>query len=243
MRESRLADDPHELPRPAEGVVPTDALAVEQEDAAGVPAAPLPLAVFAAESSETVDGVPPHAVPRLAVVGTPGAASAVVHVDALVGSCADPTRRSDTPAAPVARDRIVARSFLSCNENVALARVATCGRSTRLGIRCAAVGRSRRIRRRRRCGRRRARSRARGARGGRRARAAARCGDVPLERITGSLDVMMAGPTVPGVSAAVPPAAGRSVLGRRSGVSDSAGRPRERRYRPDATTRSPQGPE
>jgi hypothetical protein len=104
-----LVEDPHDVPRPPDGATPADALAVEHDDAAGVPPAPLPFALFAAEFSETVDGWPPHAVPRLAFVGTPGAASAVVHVDAFVGSCAEPTRRSDAPAAPVARDRILAR--------------------------------------------------------------------------------------------------------------------------------------
>jgi len=99
---------PHELPSPAEGVVPADALAVEHDDADGVPPAACLFALFAAESSETVDGVPPHAVPRLAFAGTPGSAAAVVQVEAFVGSCAEPTRRSDAPAAPVARDRIVA---------------------------------------------------------------------------------------------------------------------------------------
>jgi hypothetical protein len=49
------------------------------------------------------------------------------------------------------------------------------------------------------------------------------CGAVPLDTVTGSLDEMIAGPSVPGLSAAVPPAAGRSVAGRTSGWSESRG--------------------
>jgi hypothetical protein len=43
------------------------------------------------------------------------------------------------------------------------------------------------------------------------------CGAVPLEAVTGSLDETVAGPTLPPLAVAVPPAAGWSVLGRTSG--------------------------
>ena len=103
-----LLEDPHDESSPPDGETPADALAVKQDDADGVPA-PFPPALFAAESSETVDGVPPpHALLRLTFVGAPGAASAFKHVDAFVGSWADPRSPADAPAAPVAREMIVA---------------------------------------------------------------------------------------------------------------------------------------
>jgi hypothetical protein len=52
----------------------------------------------------------PHIVPALAFVGTPGDASAVLHVDAAVGSSNDPRRLADPPNAPVAFARVRART-------------------------------------------------------------------------------------------------------------------------------------
>jgi hypothetical protein len=60
--------------------------------------------------SPTVEGPLPHIVPALAIVGTPGDASAVLHVDAAVGSSNDPRRLADPPNAPVAFARVRART-------------------------------------------------------------------------------------------------------------------------------------
>jgi len=68
--------------RSAVGLVPAEASAPRHVDPDGVPAAPLPLELFEAKSSDTKDGFVPQLVPRLASVGTPGEASAVEHVDA-----------------------------------------------------------------------------------------------------------------------------------------------------------------
>jgi len=81
--------------RPAVGEVPAVASAPRHVDPDGVPAAPLPLELLEAKASDTKDGFVPQLVPRLASVGTPGEASAVEHVDAYVGSSAEPTPASD----------------------------------------------------------------------------------------------------------------------------------------------------
>ena len=71
-------------------------------DPDGVPPAPLPSAPLTEKSSAAVDGPLPHIVPTLASVGTPGDASAVVHVDAKVGSSNDPRPLADPANDPVA---------------------------------------------------------------------------------------------------------------------------------------------
>jgi hypothetical protein len=72
------------------------------DEAAGVLPAPLPLAVLAEASSLAVVGPLPHVELRLALVGTPGSTPAVEQVEALVGSCADPTPATKPPNAAVA---------------------------------------------------------------------------------------------------------------------------------------------
>jgi len=216
-----LLEDPHDESSPPDGETPADALAVKQDDADGVPA-PFPPALFAAESSETVDGVPPpHALLRLTFVGAPGAASAFKHVDAFVGSWADPRSPADAPAAPVAREMIVACtpesdvqtrvwlvSALAVGPLVCGAGAPVPG-AAGLVVVVVATG---------------ALALVPGALAvvdeldvpfG--------CGAVPLEAVTGSLDETAAGPTVPPLAVAVPPATGWSVLGRTSGWSNSRG--------------------
>jgi hypothetical protein len=61
---------------------PAEVPAVRHADPDGLPPAPLPSAPLTEKSSAAVDGPLPHIVPTLASVGTPGDASAVVHVDA-----------------------------------------------------------------------------------------------------------------------------------------------------------------
>ena len=81
-----LPCDVHALPTLVVGDRPADASAVKQEDPEGDPPPPLPPVLFAEALSDADDGPVPQLVPRLASVGTPGDASAVEHVDALVGS-------------------------------------------------------------------------------------------------------------------------------------------------------------
>ena len=88
---------------------PADAFATRHVEPDGVPAAPLPFEPFAETSSEAADGCVPQLVPRLASVGTPGDASAVEHVDAKVGSSAEPTPASEPANEPVAVATAVAR--------------------------------------------------------------------------------------------------------------------------------------
>jgi hypothetical protein len=216
-----LLEDAHDEPSPVEGEAPAEASAVRHDEAEGEPAPPFPLALLAAESSETVDGVPPHAVPRLAFVGTPGDASAVLQVDAFVGSCAEPKPGANAPAAPVARDRIVARTRPSDVERferlvsasavgpvVSGAGVLPSG-ADGLVVVVVVAG---------------ALAVVPGALAVVDALdAPLGCGAVPLDAITGSLDEMTAGPSEPPLAVAVPPAAGCSVPGRRSGWSASRG--------------------
>jgi hypothetical protein len=68
------------------GVVPADPFARKHADPEGPPLPPLPSAPLAPACSEAVVGCVPQLVPRLALVGTPGAASAVEQVEAFVGS-------------------------------------------------------------------------------------------------------------------------------------------------------------
>jgi hypothetical protein len=92
------------------GEGPADAFAVKHAAPAGPPPVPLPSAPFADKLSEADDAWSPHIVPRLASVGTPGEASAVEHVEARVGSCADPIPAADPPNAPVTSARRFART-------------------------------------------------------------------------------------------------------------------------------------
>ena len=81
----------HELLRSAAGDGPAEASARKHAEPDGVPAAPFPSEPFAEKSSDADDGWAPQLVPRLASVGTPNEASAVEHVEALVGSSTEPT--------------------------------------------------------------------------------------------------------------------------------------------------------
>jgi hypothetical protein len=95
---------------------PADAFATRHVDPDGVPAAPLPFEPFAEKSSEAADGCVPQLVPRLTSVGTPGDASAVEHVDAKVGSSAEPMPASEPANEPVT----VAIALARIPESVAL---------------------------------------------------------------------------------------------------------------------------
>jgi hypothetical protein len=83
------------------GDTPAEASAPRHDDAEGPPAAPLPSALLAEKSSEAVDGPLPQLVPRLASVGTPGDTSAVEHIDAFVGSSAEAMPAAEPANAPV----------------------------------------------------------------------------------------------------------------------------------------------
>ena len=85
---------------------PAEVPARRHADPEGVPAALLPPTPATEKSSDAVDGPLPHIVPTLASVGTPGDASAVLHVDAKVGSSNDPRPLADPAKAPVAMARI-----------------------------------------------------------------------------------------------------------------------------------------
>lgn len=86
----------------AVGEVPADPFATRHADPEGPPVPPLPSALLAPACSEADVGCVPQVVPRLAFVGTPGAASAVEQVEAFVGSSAEPTPAALPPKAPVA---------------------------------------------------------------------------------------------------------------------------------------------
>jgi hypothetical protein len=100
----------HADARSADGETPADACADRQDELGGVPLAPFPSAPLAEKSSDALVGSAPHAVPRPTSVGTAGDASAVVQVDAFVGSCAEPTPSADAPNDPAAVEMIVART-------------------------------------------------------------------------------------------------------------------------------------
>jgi hypothetical protein len=85
---------------------PAEVPAKRHADAEGAPAAPLPSAPPTENCSDAVDGPLPHIVPTLASVGTPGDASAVVHVDADVGSSNDPRPLADPANEPLAVVRV-----------------------------------------------------------------------------------------------------------------------------------------
>ena len=81
---------PHAPLRSAVGDGPAEASARKHAEPDGAPDPPLPSELVAEKSSEADDGLVPQLVPRLALVGTPGVASAVEQVEARVGSWADP---------------------------------------------------------------------------------------------------------------------------------------------------------
>jgi hypothetical protein len=81
---------------------PAEVPARRHADPDGAPPAPLPSAPLTEKSSAAVDGPLSHIVPTLASVGTPGDASAVVQVDTMVGSSKDPRPLADPANDPVA---------------------------------------------------------------------------------------------------------------------------------------------
>jgi hypothetical protein len=96
--------------RSAVAGTPAEVPARRHADVEGEPPAPLLFGPPVAKSSAAVDGAPPHIVPRLASVGTPGDAPASAHRDALVGSCADPTPLAAPANEPVAVVLVFARA-------------------------------------------------------------------------------------------------------------------------------------
>ena len=78
-----------------------------------MPAAPLLPEPFALKSSDADDGPVPQLVPRLASVGKPGDASAVKHVEAYVGSSTEPMPASE----PANEPRPVAIAFALTRES------------------------------------------------------------------------------------------------------------------------------
>jgi hypothetical protein len=100
------------LVRSVVGEGPVDASAPRQVDPDGVPAPPLPSELRERKSSDAEDGRVPQLVPRLASVGTPGETSAVEHVDAYVGSSAEPTPASE----PAKEPRPIAIAFARSRE-------------------------------------------------------------------------------------------------------------------------------
>jgi hypothetical protein len=106
-------DAVHTLLSSVVGDGPADAFAPRHVDPEGVPAAPVPSDPFVAKSSDALDGSVPQVVPRLASVGTPGDASAVEQVEAMVGSSAEPTPASEPANEPVT----VATAFALTSES------------------------------------------------------------------------------------------------------------------------------
>lgn len=103
----------HELVKSVVGDVPADAFAPRHVDPEGPPAAPLLSAPFAEKSSDAEEGPVVQLVSRLTSVGTPGEASAVEQVEAFVGSWAEPIPAAVAPNAPVA----VATAFARTRES------------------------------------------------------------------------------------------------------------------------------
>ena len=103
----------HVLLRSVVGDVPADASAPRHVDPDGAPPAPLLSAPFAEKSSDAEEGPVPQLVSRLTSVGTPGEASAVEQVEAFVGSWAEPIPAAVAPNAPVA----VATAFARMRES------------------------------------------------------------------------------------------------------------------------------
>ena len=99
----------HELVRSVVGDVPAEVFAPRHVDPEGPPPAPLLSEAFAEKSSDAEEGAVPQLVSSLASVGTPGDASVVEHVEALVGSWAEPIPAAHAPNAPVAVATVFAR--------------------------------------------------------------------------------------------------------------------------------------
>ena len=102
------------------GDKPADIVAARQDEAVGVPAAPLPSALFAEKSSDAEDGSFPQLVPRLASVGSPGVTSAVEQVEAFVGSSTEAIPAADPANEPVAEATRSARTRESDAEMLVL---------------------------------------------------------------------------------------------------------------------------
>ena len=100
----------HGLLRSVVGDAPADAFAPRHVDPEGDPPPPLPSVPFAEKFSDADDGALPQLVPRLASVGTPGVASAVEQVEAYVGSSAEPIPANDPANVPVALATAFART-------------------------------------------------------------------------------------------------------------------------------------
>ena len=210
----------HELFRSAAGDGPAEAPARKHAEPEGVPDVPLPSELFAATSSDADDGCVPQLVARLAPVGTPGDASAVEHVEARVGSSADPMPATDPANAANACASAFARTRES--EAVTLVRLVSAfaagpdvvgvDPSGADGLGCdadAPVGTFARV-------------------PGPLAEVEPRATDpgaalFELDAATGWLDATVAGPAPPGVADADPPTAEPCGSGRTSGWADSAG--------------------
>jgi hypothetical protein len=211
---------PHESLTSAVGDGPAEASARKHAEPDGVPDAPFPSELSAEKSSDADDGPVPQLVPRLASVGTPGDASAVEHVEARVGSSADPTPATDPANAAVASASAFARTCESeAVTLVLLASASTAGPdvvgvdpSGADGFGCDADPPTGTL--------------------------ASVPGPVAvvepsvvdpgaavfeLEAVTGSLDATVAGPALPPVADADPPTVEPCVSGRTSGSADSAG--------------------
>jgi hypothetical protein len=210
----------HELLRSAVGDGPAEASARKHADPDGVPDAPFPSELFAEKSSEADEGSVPQLVPRLASVGTPGDASAVEHVEARVGSSADPMPAIEPANAAVASASAIARTRES--EAVTLVRLVSASAagpdvvgadpSGAEGFGCdadAPVGTVASV-------------------PGPVAEVEPCAGDpgapvFELEAVTGSLDATVAGPASPPVADADPPTVELCGSGRTSGCADNAG--------------------
>jgi hypothetical protein len=217
-----LLDAVQPLPRSVVGDGPADTSAARHVDPDGVPAPPLPSELLALKSSAAEVGWAPQLVPRLTSVGTPGEASAVEHVDAYVGSSAEPTPASE----PANEPRPIAIRFARTRESevdtvVRLASALAVGPEV-VGVGVDPSGAA-----------------------GSGCDADALVGTVavvpgpvaevvPLEgpvepvvllldAVIGSLDEVVAGPASPGVTAADPPAVGRCGSGATFGCADTEG--------------------
>jgi hypothetical protein len=199
---------------------PAEASAKKHAEPDGVPEAPFPSELFAEKSSEADDGWVPHLVARLASVGMPGDASAVEHVEARVGSSADPM-----PATDPANDAVASASaFARTRESEAVTLVSLASASAAgpdvvgvdpsgaEGVGCdadALVGTVASV-------------------PGPLAEVDPFVGDpgaavFELDAVTGSVDVSVAGPASPSVADADPPTVEPCGSGRTSGCADSTG--------------------
>jgi len=199
---------------------PAEASARRHAEPDGVPDVPFPSELFAEKSSEAEEGSVPQLVPRLTSVGMPGDASAVEHVEARVGSSADPTPGTAPANDPVAS----ASAFTRTRESETVTSLSLASASA-VGPDVVGVDPS-------------------GAEGfgcdadalvgtfasvpGPLAEVEPCAGEpgaavFELEAVTGSLEVTVAGPALPPVADADPPTVDPCVSGRTSGSADSAG--------------------